>query len=399
MCESPFLDAAKKKGQEYEFSLAFQEMKKICKESDFIIANLESPCAGSESSYTQDVYLFNTPDSFVDAIKEMGVSLVLTANNHCYDRGEQGVERTRKILDERHIKHNGTYSEKEEYKPEIVKLGECTFAVISCTDSTNPITNRYEPTIKTVNLMKKQSSRITNKKAKVKHLLIKLLGRHDNYFRLRKMIGLPPMNSYADRLINVEEVDIYLERICEQIRFVKEKVDFVFVCPHMGGQFNLIPGDFCEYAMKKFVDAGANAVIASHPHVIQKAELIKNIPCFFSIGNVSMSMSTSYILRENYPEYGMMVHFYIENKVIYKITYSIIKMIEDENGYLFVVPVCELWKQGDEKQKNGLLKEIEKIIRRIMQDDQIILETVIEEYTFMENGKGVKNIGEFLNIG
>ena len=64
MCEKPFLDAAKKRDGSYEFSTAFKGMKEICSQSDYVVANLETPFAGKDKGYTNEFYLFNTPDSF-----------------------------------------------------------------------------------------------------------------------------------------------------------------------------------------------------------------------------------------------------------------------------------------------------------------------------------------------
>ncbi len=49
----------------------------------------------------------------------------------------------------------------------------------------------------------------------------------------------------------------------------------------MGGQFNSVPGQFSEYMMHEFAKMNVDAVICSHPHIVQKIEIINHKPCFF----------------------------------------------------------------------------------------------------------------------
>ena len=47
-------------------------------------------------------------------IKEAGFDVLLTANNHCLDKGKLGLERTILMLDSLKIHHAGTYRNPEE---------------------------------------------------------------------------------------------------------------------------------------------------------------------------------------------------------------------------------------------------------------------------------------------
>ena len=88
-------------GTNENYGILFEKIKKdsAC---DFLVGNLETPVAGKELLYTHEQYCFNTPDSFVGALKKFGFDLVSLANNHCMDRNEQGIENTlencRKII-------------------------------------------------------------------------------------------------------------------------------------------------------------------------------------------------------------------------------------------------------------------------------------------------------------
>ena len=57
---------------------------------------------------------FSAPDEYLHAIKEAGFDVLLTANNHCLDKGKLGLERTILMLDSLKIHHAGTYRNPEE---------------------------------------------------------------------------------------------------------------------------------------------------------------------------------------------------------------------------------------------------------------------------------------------
>ena len=106
LCQLPFLKAAQKRGN--DFYTAFEGLQPLLQDSDYVVANLETPIAGAEAGYTNDVYSFNTPAAFLDALKRLKIDLYLTANNHCLDRGIIGLKNTLRELDDRQMAHTGT---------------------------------------------------------------------------------------------------------------------------------------------------------------------------------------------------------------------------------------------------------------------------------------------------
>ena len=384
MCEKPFLDAAKKRDGSYEFSTAFKGMKEICSQSDYVVANLETPFAGKDKGYTNEFYLFNTPDSFAKAVKEMGISVVTTANNHCCDRGLDGVRRTIDILDEYKIPHVGTYKSSDEDRIFCCTVGGIKIALISCTSSTNPLRNKCKVTRDNVNLIQKQKTNISlignkRKLGTIKDFIIREVIGDKLYINARKSIGLSPKKIQVDNVIYSDRLESEIENIIYQIKKAKEKADFVFVCPHMGGQFNLKPGKFSEYIMNRLVEAGANAVIASHPHIVQKFEMKNGIPCAFSLGNVSMSLSTMYILRENMPEYGIMLHLYLTPNYIEKVTFSVIK-IDEVSGYLYINPVSSLYETITADKQEKMKHDVQLIVNRVKKQEIAMGFEIKDEY-------------------
>ena len=131
MVEPPFMQQVAKDGK-YDFLPSFQPLKSILKDSDYVIGNLETPLAGEESGYTKELVSFNSPDTLLDTLKEIGVDAVSTANNHSLDRDYDGLARTIDVLDRYGIAHTGTY--KEEYSGDrnlYFTVGDTKFALIA----------------------------------------------------------------------------------------------------------------------------------------------------------------------------------------------------------------------------------------------------------------------------
>lgn len=91
-------------------------------ESDYVIANLETPISKSAQPTTKDIQ-FNTDDALLHALSQTGFSYLATANNHCLDAGVLGVDETIDALDSNGFDHDGTYKTKEDAEKVFIKLG------------------------------------------------------------------------------------------------------------------------------------------------------------------------------------------------------------------------------------------------------------------------------------
>jgi poly-gamma-glutamate synthesis protein (capsule biosynthesis protein) len=63
--------------------------------------------------------------------------------------------------------------------------------------------------------------------------------------------------------------------------------------PHWGTEYEAIHSASQEKLAHSWIDAGADIIIGSHPHVIQDAEMYKNRPIFYSVGNFVFDQSWS----------------------------------------------------------------------------------------------------------
>ena len=313
MCE-PMLIRSAKKGDSFNFGSLFNNVTELFKDSDYVIGNLETPLGGKKASFCKDLYSFNAPDEFAEALKNAGINFVTTANNHCLDRGYDGLKRTIKILDDLGIKHCGT-SLQNENRIGYFNIKDKRFAVVCGTYGTN-FADNHEPIPQEhpecVNMLRSQNAipfykTCSRPKPERKNSIGKPLR---GLRKIMKILGFLPWKiqqaaklfhqgqtiPYPDNYAEGELPNQYSRMLLNDLQNAKNNADFVIFLPHMGGQFNKEPGSFSQYFTNLAAESGlCNAVIASHPHVVQKAEMISKIPCFFSIGNFNMSPNSFYI--------------------------------------------------------------------------------------------------------
>ena len=370
MCEPPILKGAKRPGGKYDFNPIFAQVKDLLAESDFVVSNLETPMAGKDAGYTDQFFVFNAPDEYADAVKNAGVDLIITSNNHTFDRGYEGACRTIDVLDEKGIPHTGTWKKgadrEEAYYTEI---DGTKIAVIAYTYGTNWKEGKTlaEGELEgTVNLLRsqKQSSYLKGIAPKKDWVGKALKKCKDKEFvgRVKILFGFLGSWPRRDDALAPETYVPYVEKLQSDIRAAKAKADVVIVAPHMGGQFDNYPGLFTQYMASKMLEAGADAIMASHSHAPQQVELKDGVPCAWSLGNFSMCPYSSLMVRENFPDYGLAVHLYVEGGKIVKTTFSILKGVQKKGKQLVSWPVDKLYASlKTQKEKDDLEYDVRKV--------------------------------------
>lgn len=123
----------------YDFNPVFSAVKPLISQADLAVANLETTLAGPPySGYPQ----FSAPDALASALKNAGFDLLITANNHCLDRGSKGLERTVKVLDSLQVLSTGTFindSARAARYPLITDVKGIRLAILNYTYGTNGI--------------------------------------------------------------------------------------------------------------------------------------------------------------------------------------------------------------------------------------------------------------------
>ncbi len=341
-------DAYVKETGEYDFSNDFEMVKKYLERSDYRVGNLETVFGGKEIGYS-DYPMFNTPDSFGEAIKEAGFDLLTTANNHSLDKKEAGLLRTLDVLDRLDIEHVGTYrSEEERNAYKIVEVNGLKLAFLSYTYGTNGI----------------------------------------------------PVPKGKDYLINILNEELILKDLNE---VKKLEPDMIIVMPHIGNEYELYPKEIFKRWIGLMVDNGADIVLASHPHVLQPME-IKEVEeedgsrrqafIIYSLGNFISSQ------RTEPRDQGIILNLEISklngNKAIIEKVSFIPTWVQfrDLSGkdYVRVLSVYDALKDYENGINNNLrpkdierLKRVHSSVTGIYLEKEVPLAEMKPEYIFYEN--------------
>jgi poly-gamma-glutamate synthesis protein (capsule biosynthesis protein) len=73
--------------------------------------------------------------------------------------------------------------------------------------------------------------------------------------------------------------------ISEKIKELRATNDMVIVLPHWGVEYQKTPTEYQRMLAHKWIDAGADFIIGTHPHVIESIEEYKGHAIFYSLGN------------------------------------------------------------------------------------------------------------------
>ena len=253
----------------YDYSESFKLIKKYFKNSDYVIGNLETTHSGIENDYTfiseESWYtriMFNTPDNLAKALRDAGFNMLTTANNHCMDRGIDGVLRTLQVLDEHGLEHIGTYNSKLERDKIFIKnIKGFKVIFLNYTHGINYYAHNYSiPKDKSylINLLARPESQAYEfgttpcdiKLNKAGQLIYKING---------------TSSTFVDNIIR--------ENVFADIAKAKEQnPDLIIVFPHMGVQYKSYPSRFSRKWVDLLFKAGADVIIASHPHVLEPME-------------------------------------------------------------------------------------------------------------------------------
>ena len=133
--------------------LVGQELLDILNKADYRIFNLEVPLADTEKPISKCGPNLIAPRSTVNGLKALGVDLFTLVNNHILDQDIQGLDSTRKALDEAGIAYIGVgNTPKEAAKPYIFENAGKKIGVYACAEhefsivsDTRPGANPYDP--------------------------------------------------------------------------------------------------------------------------------------------------------------------------------------------------------------------------------------------------------------
>lgn len=357
------------------FDKVFDQVRDNFANTDLVIGNFETTLGGSDNYFKTEYMLLNTPDEFAEAIAKGNIDLVTTANNHTLDQNVAGLIRTLDVLDQNSIRHTGTYRNSQEYEQILIEqLGDIKVAFVSRTYGINETNIDFRFTKNNsfhIDVMKSQEIRFSNNlKGKIKKLGLFLFSPRLQR-KIRRIIAGRKIKksgvfftAFTDSVKENDFENFYYERWLEKIEKAKQSADYVFVLPHMGGQFNTAPGTYSEKMMQKLLDMDVY-VIANHPHIIQKVIVKNNKLGAFSVGSFNMSLSGDYVLKENLPQHSLGIHFYFDDKKCVRSSYSIYKIVEASDGGMQVFPITKRYPLLDQREQEKLREEVNSLHQRI----------------------------------
>ena len=294
----------------YDYAPCFKFVKHIVSSADIAIANLEVNFGGKPySGYPT----FSSPDALAGEIKNTGFDILAMANNHCYDKGKQGFERTINLLDSLKIPHLGTYinnQKRDSAYPMMIEKNGIKFALLNYTYSTN---------------------------------------------------GIKPDTPSFVNYIKRDQI------VADIAKADSLKANCIIAFMHWGNEYELVPNTDQRNLAQFLAQKGVDIIIGSHPHVVQTFELLhpdstdstKVVPVFYSLGNFISNQ------RDRYRNGGAMFYFEVEKGKYCRIInynyipYWVYKGILKGKYQYYIIPLALFNPENiilPEEDKNKLLE-------------------------------------------
>lgn len=273
LMHNPVLQAAKT-GDGYDFRDSYEYIAPYYQQFDFMVANLEVTLGGTKAGKYQGYPTFNCPDQVVDALKEAGVDLLLTANNHSYDTGYNGMLRTQQVVKEKGLANLGTVENAGDSFWRVEEISGIRVGMVCYTYESGKAADG-----------RKQLNGITLKK---------------------EAEPLVSSFSYTDLEGFYQTVEADLAAMTQ----AGAEATMVYI--HWGNEYQLQPNADQKTIAQKLCDLGVDVIVGGHPHVIQPFEMLTSgahtTYCIYSVGNAISNQSRSSlksISNARYTEDGM----------------------------------------------------------------------------------------------
>ncbi|MFD1953441.1 CapA family protein [Paenibacillus thailandensis] len=221
---------------EHGYDYPYKESKLYLSDPDIMAGNLEYPVTERGIPAENKTYVFKGSPDALPALRDSGIDIVSLANNHTLDQGVEGLLDTMDHLDEAGIRHMG---------------------------AGNDDTEAFAPAIMQANGLKVA------------------------YIGLSRVV--PDVSWKADKNQAGVAETYDTTRAVAAIQNASEQADIVVVMVHWGEERSDEPLPYQRDFAKQYIDAGADLVIGSHPHVLQGFETYKGKWIAYSLGNFIFS--------------------------------------------------------------------------------------------------------------
>ena len=231
------INSGKQEDGSYDFESIFRYIAPYTGKADYAVANLETTLCGTDKGFAYSGNpKFNCPDDLVDSARDAGFDMLLTANNHSMDTTIVGYKRTLEVVREKGLATLGTYLTPDEQKWAMldingIKIGVMCFCYSDgFAPNGNPVLNYNE--VPEPGLL--------------------------SYFTYDK---LPEF--YA-------QVQTYLDEM------KAAGVEATLVYMHWGEEYKLSANKDQQAMAQKLCDMGIDAIVGSHPHVLEPVDLLQS---------------------------------------------------------------------------------------------------------------------------
>lgn len=228
--------------------------REVIDAADFFMVNQEFPFSNRGTAAEDKQYTFRLPPERVAMFLEMGIDGVSLANNHALDFGTDALLDSCDTLDGAGILHTGAGASLEEAKKPVI--------------------------------------------AEINGIRVGILGAT----RVIPEAGWAAGKNHPGMLATYDA-----SATLEEIRRMRTECDYVAVFVHWGIEREERPQEYQRTLGQQYIDAGADLVVGSHPHVLQGIEYYKGKPIVYSLGNFvfGSSIPKTALLKVTLPEKGM----------------------------------------------------------------------------------------------
>jgi len=241
------LSAARLTDNNYRFDSSFGLILPVLSNADLTFGNLETVIGSAKTGYS-GYPQFKTPASFLSALKSAGFDLLTTANNHSFDAGPAGIDRTLAALDSAGIPATGT--RRDSLAPRLIfyPVNGIRLGIIASSYGINGT--------------------------------------------------LPVRETWR---LNLNDTTFYQQILLELDRLPDSlKPDFLIASLHWGEEYALKPSEKQRTFARWLVNHGIDLIAGSHPHVIQPADSLLRSDgtdttshlVFYSLGNFISAQRT-----------------------------------------------------------------------------------------------------------
>lgn len=218
----------------------FQKVGARTRAADLFVVNLECPFTESSDRLPKN-FNFRAAPRLAPALLAGGVDVVSLANNHLMDFGPAGLADTLATLDAMKVAHFGA-------GPDLARARLPTVVV----------------------------------KNGVKFAFLGYFFLGDRNIEPAAVIAGPDAPGVAGHHDDLKTMRAWVEA---DVKAARAKADVVIPFFHWGREGHTEPEPYQVELAHAAIDAGAAAVIGSHPHVLQGMELYQGRPVIYSLGN------------------------------------------------------------------------------------------------------------------